>query len=189
MYKKRYNSFLEVISLYLEDYSKEFFLREISKLTNLPLKTTQNTLKYLEENSVLLSRQHGKNKYFYLNLKEPIAKNYLIETEVYKLTNFLSKNPSFKPFFKTINTNVPIILFGSYAKEKATSDSDIDLLVLSKEKIETTILPKKVQVQILSEKEFLENSTKEPLLKEIRKNHIIFNNPSFYVNTYWSQNE
>ncbi len=43
MYQKR-NKELRILDLYLEDYNKEFYLREISRLTKIPLKKTQNLM-------------------------------------------------------------------------------------------------------------------------------------------------
>ncbi len=44
MYQKRNNRF-EITSLYLTDYNKQFYIREISRLTKIPLKTTYTTIK------------------------------------------------------------------------------------------------------------------------------------------------
>ena len=41
MYQKKNNIF-SIVSLYTKDYKKKIYLREISKLTNLPVKTIQN---------------------------------------------------------------------------------------------------------------------------------------------------
>ena len=50
MYKKRYNK-LNILELYVTDYKSKFYLREISKLAKIPLKTTQNLIAKLEDQS------------------------------------------------------------------------------------------------------------------------------------------
>ncbi|MEK6904149.1 MAG: hypothetical protein AABW87_01000, partial [Nanoarchaeota archaeon] len=67
MYQKR-NKELDIIALYSGNYKAEFYLRQISKLAKLPLKTCQNALINLEKGRILKSNVEGKNKYFSLNL-------------------------------------------------------------------------------------------------------------------------
>ena len=61
MYLKR-NKELNVIALYSGDYKAKFYLRQISKLAKLPLKTCQNILVNLEKERILKSKIEGKNK-------------------------------------------------------------------------------------------------------------------------------
>jgi predicted nucleotidyltransferase len=187
MYQKR-NKELDILSLYLADYRKQFYLREISKRAKIPLKTTQNLTAILEENSILKSSIMGKNKYFKLNLENIKTKFFLLQSEIYKTTLFLEKCPTFKTFLKEFKTNDAIIVFGSFAKFIADKDSDVDLLIISKEeqKLPTYLLPYKVHEIKLSESSFIKSMEKrEALIKEIEENHIILNNHSFYVNNIW----
>lgn len=187
MYRKR-NRELEVIALYTSNYREKFYLREISKLAKLPLKTCQNILKNFEKEKILKSKIEGKNKYFSLNLDNIQTKSYILQAEIHKLDNFLKKYPQFKTFLKSLNTNISIIIFGSFAKLRAEKYSDLDLFILSKEKQELPLhlLPYKVHQIGLSEDSFKKAlSEKETLIKEIEENHVILNNPSSYVNIIW----
>ena len=76
MYQNRNNQ-LKIISLFRGDYHARFYLREISKLLKIPLKTCQNVLAFLEKIKVLKSKTEGKNKYFSLNLENIKTKLYL----------------------------------------------------------------------------------------------------------------
>ena len=190
MYQKRNNE-LEIISLYRGNYKKQHYLRQISKLTKIPLKTTQNTLNYLEKNKVLKSKTEGKNKYFLPNLDNIQTKSYLLQAEIHATDKFLEKYPQFKTFLKSINNNVLIILFGSFAKLSANKDSDIDLLVISEKEVSLPfhLLPHKAHQINLSESSFIKAiKEQETLIKEIEENHIILNNPSSYVNILWEYN-
>jgi len=187
MYQKR-NKELEVITLYTSNYKAEFYLRQIAKLTKLPLKTSQNILLRLEKEKILKSKVEGKNKYFYLNLENIQTKSYLLQAEIFKLDNFLNHYPEFKTFLKTIHTTISIIIFGSFAKMNADKDSDLDILVLSKEeqRFHHHLLSYKVHQINLSEDSFKKAiNKKENIIKEIEENHIILNNPSSYVNIIW----
>lgn len=189
MYQKR-NRELEVTALYTGGYKARFYLRQISKLTKIPLKTCQNILAELEKNKILKSKTEGKNKYFNLNLDNIQTKLYLLQSEIRKTDIFLETYPPIKLFLKSINTNISIIVFGSFAKLKADKNSDLDLLIISEKepKLSFHLLPYKIHQVALSENSFVKAvKEQETLIKEIEENHIILNNHSFYVNTMWEQ--
>ena len=187
MYLKR-NKELNVIALYSGDYKTKFYLRQISKLAKIPLKTCQNILVNLEKERILKSKIEGKNKYFSLNLENISTKSFLLKAEIHKTDTFLEKYPEFKTFLKSNNTNSVLIVFGSFAKLKANKDSDLDLFIISnkEEKLPFYLLPYKIHQNKLKEESFKKAIfEKETLIKEIEENHIILNNPSPYVNIMW----
>ena len=188
MYPNRNNE-LEVISLFRGNYKARFYLREISKLSKLPLKTCQNVLADLEEAKILKSKMEGKNKYFFLNLENIKTKSYLLQAEIYQADIFIEKYPQFKMFLKSLKTTAPIIVFGSFAKLAANKTSDLDLLIISEKELKLPfhLLPFKPHQISMSEKTFLKSlKEQEDLIKEIEENHIILNNHSFYIDVIWS---
>jgi predicted nucleotidyltransferase len=189
MYQKR-NKALEVISLYRTNYKSSFYLRQISKLARLPLKTTQDVLFSLEKNSILKSRIDGKNKYFSLNLDNIQTKSCLLQSEIYKTDAFLENYPQFKVFLKSLNTNALIIVFGSFAALKADKNSDLDLFIMSEkeQKLPFHLIPHEIHIMRLSEDTFVKAlKEKESLIKEIEEKHVILNNHSIFVNMIWEQ--
>lgn len=187
MYQKR-NKELDILVLYLGSYNKQFYLREISKLTKIPLKTTQNLLSYLEKKNIIKSTKHGKNKYFRLNLDNIESKFYLLQSEIHRTLLFIDKYPQIKIFLKDFKTNIPLIIFGSFARFKADKDSDLDFLIIvkKKQKLPLHLLPYKIHKIMLSESSFVKALKKqEILIKELEENHIILNNHSFYINIMW----
>jgi predicted nucleotidyltransferase len=189
MYQNRNNE-LEAISLFRGNYKARFYLREISKLSKLPLKTCQNTLTNLEKAKILKSKVEGKNKYFSLNLENIKTKSYLLRAEIYQTDLFIEKYSQFKIFLKSLKTTNLIIVFGSFAKFTADKNSDLDLLTISEKglKLPFHLLPFKLHQINMLEKTFLKAlKEQENLIKEIEENHIILNNHSFYVNTMWGQ--
>jgi len=187
MYQKR-NKWLEVIALYTGNYKAEFYLRQIAKLAKLPVKTCQNFLSQLEKDKILKGKIEGKNKYFSLNLDNIQTKSYLLQAEIHKTDLFLENYPQIKTFLKSFNTNIPIIVFGSFAKLKANKDSDIDLFIVSEkgQELPFHLLPYKVHQVNLSESSFMKSlKEQEIIIKEIEENHVILNNHSFYVNMMW----
>ena len=187
MYQKRNNEIV-ILSLYSHNYAKQLYLREISRLAKIPLKTTQNLLSNLEKNGILKSAVRGKNKYFWLNLEDIRTKFYLLHSELYKTLLFLGKYPIFKTFLKSVRDYKPLIVFGSFAKFTAAKDSDLDLLIISNKKLKLSshLLPYKIHEITLSKNSFLKSlEKKESLIKEIEEHHIILNNHSFYINAIW----
>lgn len=187
MYQKR-NKWLEVIALYTGNYKAEFYLRQIAKLAKLPVKTCQNFLSQLEKDKILKGKIEGKNKYFSLNLDNIQTKSYLLQAEIHKTDLFLENYPQIKTFLKSFNTNIPIIVFGSFAKLKANRNSDMDLFIVSEkgQELPFHLLPYKVHQVNLSESSFMKSlKEQEIIIKEIEENHVILNNHSFYVNMMW----
>jgi predicted nucleotidyltransferase len=186
MYQKRNNE-LEVISLYRGNYKARYYLREISTRTKIPLKTCQNTLKSLESHKVLKSIIEGKNKYFSLNLENIKTKWSLLQSEIYQTELFSEKNPQIKLFLKSLQTKSPIIVFGSFAKGTTKKDSDFDLLSITEkeEQLPFHVLPFKPHLINFNEKNFIQATTNESLIKEVMDNHIILSNHSFYVDVMW----
>ena len=187
MYQKR-NKEIEILNLYTSDYNKQLYLREISKLTKIPLKTIQNTVQTLEKENIFKSLVKGKNKYFRLNKDNIQTKFCLLQAEIYKTLLFIQKYPLFKLFLKEIKSNNLLIVFGSFSKFKADKNSDLDLLIISKdgEKIPLHLISYNTHKIELTESSFIKSLEKqEILIKEIEDNHIILNNHSFYVNMMW----
>ena len=185
MYPNR-NYELTILNLYAGSYLKEFYLREISRTTKIPLKTVQRVTGSLEARKILKGNIHGKNKYFMLNLSNIQSKLSMLQSEIYKTQLFLNKYPQCKAFVKEL-THATIIVFGSFAKFTAQTDSDIDLLIISNEAVPLHLLPHKIHAMRLSEKSFMKALAKqETLIKEIEENHVILNNHSFYIDMTWS---
>jgi DNA-binding Lrp family transcriptional regulator len=187
MYQKGNNK-MEMVNLYLSDYTNEFYLREIARLSSIPLKTTQDILKQLEKEGIIIGKTSGKNKYFRLNLSNIKTKYVLIEAELYRTSHFLDKYPVFKTFLKEINSNAAILVFGSFADYSKTKSSDLDLLVISDINLPNHLLPYKIHDIRMTEKSFLNSlEKKEAIMEEIRKKHIILNNHSFFINAWWER--
>ena len=187
MYLKRNNE-LDVLMLYQGAYHKKFYLREISTLTKIPLKTTQNIVSFLEKKKILKSEIQGKNKYFSLNMENIETKWYLVHAELYKTQCFVEKYPEFKLFLKTVETQSILILFGSFAKGSADKNSDCDLLLVSEkeESLPTHLLPHKIHKIEMTPKAYKEAAKKRvALIEEIEENHIVLNNHSVFVEMMW----
>lgn len=186
MYQKRNE--LEILSLFIKGNLTRLYLRQISKMAKLPLKTTQNALSALEGMHILRSTVEGKNKYFSINFDNIQAKHYILQAEAYKTCMLLESYP-LKMFVKSLDVDAPIICFGSFAKFKADKNSDLDLLIISdkEQKLPYHLLPYKPHPISLSKESFGKAiEINEPLIKEVMNSHVILNDHSFYVNLAWN---
>lgn len=189
MYLKR-NRELEIISLYRTGYRQSFYLRQISRLAKLPVKTVQTLLAHLEEESILTSKVDGKNKYFSLNRGNIHTKSMLLISEVYATSKFLETYTLFKTFAKSLPAGSLIVVFGSYARYKPAKHSDVDILTtLEKDQqLPGHLLPYKIHHINLTEQEFKKSAEQgETLIKEIEESHIILGNHSLYVDVMWGK--
>lgn len=107
--------------------------------------------------------------------------------EIEKRSEFYNKNKEIKLLLEDFiaaatakDAIFSIILFGSYAKGTPTKESDIDILLLAKGKIEITKITKEIYAKygreinaiIMTPKEF-EQQKDKALIKEIREHHYV----------------
>jgi len=131
----------QILTFLARNPDKQFYIREIAKNMDKSVGGTHKTLKLLKEMSFIKENKSGKNIYYQINQMNPSIKNFKIFMTINELTSLVKK-------LKKISKK--IILFGSCANGEDTSESDIDLLVLTneKEKINKKILNTKFNRKI-----------------------------------------
>ena len=117
---------LKILELFFEEPSKEFHIREISRLSKLPASSVQNYLKELLKEKLVNRNEEGIYPSYSANASNRLFKVYKWENMVLKLhmSGLIdhiedSCHPSC------------IILFGSVRKGEYDKTSDIDLFVQS----------------------------------------------------------
>jgi len=196
MEEKITNNF-RILSLYRNDYSASTHIRAMAKLIGTSHVALLPYLKRLEELKILYSEKTGKNKQYHLNKDNILTKHYLTITEELTTIDYLEKNFLIKKLaehLNEINTANPLILFGSYAKDYATEESDIDLFCIGKlaenqishiKKFESTF-GKKINIKTATTENFNTGlRTGDILIKEVIKNHIILKNADPFVTLLW----
>jgi len=169
MVQKRDNLELDIIELLLR---ADNYVRGIAKKLSESHSTILRKLNNLKKENVIDSRKEGKNKIFFLK-KNLVAKTYILQAEVHKLTKLLRQNPELSIIFEEILKKTDeklIVLFGSYAKGLAKKDSDIDIYIETKSRSVKKIIEEthsKINVKIGA------FNIKSALIKEIMKDHII----------------
>lgn len=171
---------LQVLSLFTNDFSREYYIREVEKLLKISPRTAQLILEDLEDKGIIESKTKGKIKTYRIKLSE-FTKRYLIFVEQYKAIAFLEKHLMIKEIVEKITPTIKGIgiIFGSYVKGIEKKESDLDIFIAGnydKEEIKRVSknLGIEVSVKCYPLKTFEKNINKDILLKEILKNHIVF---------------
>lgn len=128
-------------------------------------------VKELSNANVIDYVQEGKNKTFFLK-KTAEARAFVFMAENYKTLQTINKYPALRSVIEKIQRDPRIhlaLLFGSYAKNIASKDSDIDVYVETSDRNlrkELKMLDSKLSVKIGS------YERDNPLVKEIEKYHV-----------------
>ena len=158
-------------------YNEEFYARELSRRLDLPHSNLIKKLHELENLGMLTSNYRGQEKYYKLNNKFPLLREYK------KIVNqsFGFEERLKETLLKTKGTE-KAILFGSYVTKKMERYSDIDLLVIGSHSIITlqkniSKLQKEFKREIniinMSNIEFEQKRSKDAFLKRILSSPII----------------
>lgn len=117
-----------MVYLFLNPKEKRY-VREFAKILDVDPKNLSIKLQELEQEGILLSSQQGQEKYYSLNENFPLLEEYkkIVEKTIgleYLLKKHLENVPNIKNVY----------IFGSYAKNKLSAGSDIDLLIVGDQK-------------------------------------------------------
>jgi len=186
---------LQVLALFTNDFSREYYIREVEKLLKISPRTSQLILEDLEDKGVIESKTKGKIRTFKLNPSE-FTKKYLVFVEQYKTIAFLEKKLLIKEIIEKITPHIKGIgiIFGSYVKRLEKEGSDLDIFVAgnyNKDEIKKVSknLGIEVSVKCYPIKTFEKNLTKDILLKEVLKNHIVFVNIEQFIQAVFKLQE
>lgn len=169
-----------ILELFLNDYSKRYYLRELATLLKKPHQTIKPYLEELAKEGILIKNKKKNILEYSLNFKDKKIYDYLVLAEKGKLINRLREDALIRILFEKLSgffDKNTFIIFGS-AADKILKGSDIDLLVIGRQKVskeikifENTYNKKIHKIQIAN----MEKLTLT-LIKEIYKKHLILNN-------------
>jgi predicted nucleotidyltransferase len=174
----------DVIMPFVNDYNVKLTASETSRKTKIPRRTASRILDKLVKLNLIRYVIEGKNKKYYLDLKDQRIKLLIGFIENYKSLKFSLDERRIFLMLEDIIKLRDIVLFGSYAKGNTTIESDIDVLVVGSESKKIREIARKqikqVNLHFSTLKEFEKILKKKNTLAiEIIKNHIIFGNSQF----------
>ncbi|MEK6873258.1 MAG: nucleotidyltransferase domain-containing protein [Nanoarchaeota archaeon] len=169
-----------IIELYLNNYGKSIYLRELASLIGKPHQTVKPYVEELVKEKILLKNARKNIVEYSLNFKESKVYDYIIISEKEKLIERLNKDILLKTLLEKLSMSFEkntFVIFGS-AVSQINKGSDIDLLIIGDDNIIKIIKEfediydkkiHKVQVKNL-------NGLTLTFAKEIYKKHLILNN-------------
>jgi len=174
----------EVLLPFVNDYTIKLTASEISRKTKISRRTVSRILNELVKLNLVRYMIEGKNKKYYLDLDDQRVKLLINFVENYKSLKFSIEEKKAYLILEEMMKIKPLVLFGSYAKGNATTNSDVDILVVGKESKKIRNIARKqnkqVNLHFSTLKEFKRLlKEKNTLAKEIIKNHVIFESPPF----------
>jgi predicted nucleotidyltransferase len=182
---------LNIMNLFKKNTFLKKTIREISILLKKDYPNTYNAIIELEKEGLLKIEKIGKSKLCSIELNQKTISlfSFLDEQESFEanIPN-INKLLDFKEFSEDI-----ILVTGSYVLGKQSKTSDIDLILIVKEKAfekqkllenTTSLMIPKVHALVFSQKDFIDMllDKKPNLGKEIFNKQLIFKNTTKYYN-------
>jgi len=114
-----------LLKLFYANPQREFYLREIARLTSEPLSAVQRELGYLEKAGLVTSRRAGNLKYYSVVKESPLYPE--LKKIVYAT---IGLGDYLKGKFQGSGQIELAFVYGSVASNEETSRSDIDLFIV-----------------------------------------------------------
>ena len=116
---------INILKLFVFNPKKEYYVREIERLIKTSFDLVRRELIHLETIGLLKSRVSGKQKYYTLNMEHmlfPEFKSMILKTA--------GIGDIIQGAIKNRNDILIAFIYGSYAKNAESLESDIDLFVI-----------------------------------------------------------
>lgn len=182
---------LSILGIWEADLFSTFTFKEIKELSRQKSNNVvQIALKEFQKEEIIFKKTIGDVAVYSLNLRNNLTFSYLQIINELALKKQKFPRKILEKVQKKISKHTPffiLIVFGSYAQNKATSKSDLDLaVVVESERTKKEIIPfletikrreiKTLDYHIFSIKEFQEmiSADYENLGKQIYKKHLIY---------------
>lgn len=169
----------KILQLFFSNPEKKYYLRELEKILDIPVGNIRRELLALKKSGLFKRKEIGKQVYYFLNKESPIFE---------EIKRIVSKTIGVEGLLKNLLKKVAKVevafIYGSFAKQKEDSFSDIDLMLIGNpdediliSKISTAEkeLRREINYSIFSAEDFRKGlSRQEVFLEEILENPKIF---------------
>ena len=184
---------VRIISEFIRDYNKKYYLNEFSALLKKPHQTIKPYVEELVKEKILIKNTRKNIVEYSLNFKNKQVYDYIVIAEKERVMEKLKEETILKILYEKLSLyflNNTFIIFGS-SVNKIEKGSDIDLLIIGQENLNNLINEfqniynkkvHKIQVKDL-------NKLNLSLIKEIYKKHLILNNTEYVVRFFGKQHE
>ena len=186
---------LKIVDLLARNLEKKFTINEVAKVLKEHYSLVHRIVSRLFKKRIISKEKIGRAYICSLNLDNENTPILIQLSEADKRDNFLNSDKELKlileDFAKSVESHVnitSIVLFGSYAKRTAIKESDIDILLISREKAGIDKVTreiyakygKEINIIIMTPDDFRKQKHKD-LIKEIINNHYIIHGIEKFV--------
>lgn len=161
----------EVLGYFFLQEDSSLYVNEMSRLFKTDRGNLIKKLRSLEKDGILISEFKGNQKYFSLNKRFPLLREY--KKIILKTVGF---ERDIRDLLRGLEGIKAAYIFGSYALDKMDLSSDIDILVIgNQDTIELQKRISKLQGKINREINVISMDEKEFQRKKRAKDHFISN--------------
>ncbi|MFH1669751.1 MAG: nucleotidyltransferase domain-containing protein [Candidatus Woesearchaeota archaeon] len=136
MFEKLSKKTIKILDLFLDNPTRELYLREVAREVNVSPSTSKIALDMLEKEKLVIKMVRANASFYRLDIDN--KRN--IELKKAKNIDFILRSGFIKRIEEQNPSVISITLFGSFAKGTNTKDSDIDILIISQKKISYSII-------------------------------------------------
>ena len=161
-----------ILAFLCQNPQQSFYSGELAEKTSLSKGGTNQSLRELAHQGILKTEKKGHMTFYSADLSSPSVRQFKILQNVVMHESIVNK---LRPFADRV------VLFGSCAKGEDTQESDVDLLVISRDKdrirslIPETKAKRKIQLLLKTPQEYVQLESKEPVFfKEIQQGVILW---------------
>lgn len=135
----REETLLKIMTLFRKNLDLGLTIRQVSQTLKIGYRPAYNHIISMEEQGIITIETVGKAKQSFLDLKSEKCRHSLVEVGMQQKEHLLKKHTKLKTILDTLIKKLTekhvseihsIILFGSYAKDHPTKESDIDILFI-----------------------------------------------------------
>ena len=116
---------VRILTLFMLNSASDFYLREISQRTGLPVRAVERTVKSLFEIGLLQRERRGNSVYFRVN------RNFTILPELQAIVlKTVGLGDRLREAFSEMEQVETAFVYGSYASNEQDPESDVDIFVI-----------------------------------------------------------
>lgn len=167
----------DILFLFFLEKQNSYYIRELERILGFSAGNIRRELIALKEEGIIDFVKKGNQSHYYLNKKSPIFNE--VKSIISKTIGLEFK---IKKCLEPITGIKEAFIFGSFAKEKEHSLSDIDLMIIGSvdediliPRISKTeeLLGREINYHLISENEWKKRKDKDSFIKSITSSPVI----------------
>jgi len=162
----------KILQLFFSDIGKKYYLRELEKILSLSVANIRRELLSLEKTGLFKKEKVGNQVYYFLNKNSALFNDY--KNIIFKT---IGAEGTLRKELKKVKGIKRAFIFGSFAKNKEHSSSDVDLMIIGDNIDENELIKKitkleqsfgrEINYHLWGEQEFEKKAETESFIRSI----------------------